>query len=1232
MSWDKEWLKRSREISGKYREWNTTHTYPETGGHKPGYQRSVPLFDPEGIKYSWDVQDGRLRGYFPVSGKNDTFSVRTVGTYATLQEAEMSIRGTAIPVEQASKMHSAFGAEEGARNKQWEQDAINEAKRRKRVSDGLEPNKVPDTGGGSKKPPKSPPTTNPGPSEEDPDLVANRRADQQNADAAKRTSSPSSEPKKKVGWDGERVTRKETVGVEGMRAGLDPIPQRAKIGATYTDVVNETSVVIDDIAQQSWGGRMVGRAERFRRKAQNILTGRLTSTLSGDALESVDMEFLAGTIGSNRHLNKAQLTYATDLIMGMKDTRQLQDLANHVDKNFNIDTGHLPVVERIEKIKDLLLKRVSKNRVTYKSAVLQTKRVINDGIPEAKKAQFTAAMRRKLSSALGTMQGFSGAKDPDAAARAKDMGVFWFNTGRTNQSVPWKHGRLTIDYNRPVTLRQFIDEFDKRDIDRVLKNPWSFTKDEMEILDAAGIQYEYGGAKVGDLVSIRPVKYTRLAQDGQMLAKFMREEDGKRILFVMKKNKAERRNLLKMMTDKAFNIDIETNAFETSEELALAEQKRLAMQITEIQAGLGTNDEEFFSTMIQSKSRKYDLRDSIQETWKKIFMDQGWGKYTQKAVLESIQDENRFDILRRAAVAAEISNYVDASTNIPRITELSGVAIEAVDVVHEGSRLRQLASRMAAKVSGYRIEAGAKPLVVGNGFKVVSPEDMAKFLDALEAHVEMNYEIFGVNLQRFDNPAIRLESYFAAKKALSQGNVELHNRLIRHSGEARIMTREDVSEGRLIGFVDELDGKSVGAVAVRNRSTDIQKTLQMFMPITDEDGIQWMTERAIGNVEKMARGEGHRIVFGPGGTGDRNADEIVHDIRLMFGQGEDWDLKEIFERAKIKNMATFKNALRGDSRLEILSQVEDAYVSLQSSGTDNIGLRASILENTLGYKARGAGGSLDFFRLALFDNLAEDAEYIRALKRSGLYDSLRHSSGRDVIDTVFMLNIGIRRFMETGELSFVTPQTQAGPAGRMQVFENDVFEVIQDITRRLGGTPTTAVAAARVLPEQQMLMRLSSLEDVFLSTRESLNEIQKAQLGQIAEEFSSFGQKLMNPLTETSIGRQAVIKLGDEWASLFNISLEDGVQRANKIVRGAGIAAIIGAAAYIVGTSVSKHNDQEDTTWRYSHKTYAPEQLRTMEERIAQAQVGQMAIQSHYRKNYAYNMNNNKHDHLFRGV
>jgi hypothetical protein len=39
-----------------------------------------------------------------------------------------------------------------------------------------------------------------------------------------------------------------------------------------------------------------------------------------------------------------------------------------------------------------------------------------------------------------------------------------------------------------------------------------------------------------------------------------------------------------------------------------------------------------------------------------------------------------------------------------------------------------------------------------------------------------------------------------------------------------------------------------------------------------------------------------------------------------------------------------------------------------------------------------------------------------------------------------------------------------------------------------------------------------------------------------------------------------------------------------------------------------------------------------MEERIAQAQVGQMAIQSHYRKNYAYNMNNNKHDHLFRGV
>jgi hypothetical protein len=290
----------------------------------------------------------------------------------------------------------------------------------------------------------------------------------------------------------------------------------------------------------------------------------------------------------------------------------------------------------------------------------------------------------------------------------------------------------------------------------------------------------------------------------------------------------------------------------------------------------------------------------LDDTFRNIFKSQGWGRYSKSAVLKALGDADRLEILRRASVATEIDAYLEGSKYFPRITELTGLVAESADVIPEeaGTPLRTLMSRMFSKVSGYNITE--RPIVAGTGVKVISPEDMADYLDALEHYVSKNYEVYGAKLQQFDTPVIRMEAWVASQIALRRGDVALHDRLLRYSGEVSgVETATNVGMRRSIEFSDDIiGGGEAGAVAIRNRSTDVQKTFQMLLPMVDESGNPWIREKALNNIERMARAEGHKIVFGTKGDGSRTADEIVDSIRQMFGQTDDWELEEVFDHTK----------------------------------------------------------------------------------------------------------------------------------------------------------------------------------------------------------------------------------------------------------------------------------------------------------------------------------------------
>jgi hypothetical protein len=92
---------------------------------------------------------------------------------------------------------------------------------------------------------------------------------------------------------------------------------------------------------------------------------------------------------------------------------------------------------------------------------------------------------------------------------------------------------------------------------------------------------------------------------------------------------------------------------------------------------------------------------------------------------------------------------------------------------------------------------------------------------------------------------------------------------------------------------------------------------------------------------------------------------------------------------------------------------------------------------------------------------------------------------------------------------------------------------------------------------------------------------------------------------------------------------ESDVLKASRRLTGVAALVAIGAGALIAGTKY-KEGKRYDDIWRYGD-TENERQVETRQNIQRDITLGQMVPEMSSRRNYSFNMRNDKHDHLFRG-
>ena len=254
-----------------------------------------------------------------------------------------------------------------------------------------------------------------------------------------------------------------------------------------------------------------------------------------------------------------------------------------------------------------------------------------------------------------------------------------------------------------------------------------------------------------------------------------------------------------------------------------------------------------------------------------------------------------------------------------------------------------------------------------------------------------------------------------------------------------------------------------------------------------------------------------------------------------------------------------------------------------------------------------------------------------------------HGARPDALISIAFFGQDVNRFRTTGELAMIPLNIDPEMQWKVNLWSTNYLSNLAEgkITEVSGLDDIKAKLIDPAATQEAMEWIARRRGRVF----SFLNEEHKSSLfdnvADIMSEEGTFTEKAKAAWNEAvKAANDAQRYVNDDAISILmrlnkDISIADATKSINRTMKGqryaiAGIAAIIGINAV---TNKMRSKNTSNEAWDKSPTIDPQEYRRRQEEQKYQeemAQMGNLPLESSNRRNYSYNMRNDRHDHLFR--